>query len=88
MNRAIVGVAFAVALLGSGSAFAAGAAAPATPAPAAAAAPMDSTTPPTPPATLKCKAPKVPTQVTSKSGKVTWKCVKPAATPATTPAPH
>ena len=85
MNRAIVGVAFAVALLGSGSAFAAGAAAPAaTPAPAAAAAPADSTTPPT---TLKCKAPKVPTQVTSKSGKVSWKCVKPAATPAT-PAPQ
>ena len=83
MNRAIVGVAFAVALLGSGSAFAAGAAAPAaTPAPAAAAAPMDSTTPPTPPATLKCKAPKVPTKVTSKKGKVSWKCMKPAATPA------
>ena len=35
----------------------------------------------TPPATLKCKPPKVPTQLTVK-GKTKWKCVKPATAPA------
>ena len=80
MNRAFVGAAFAVALLGSAVAYAADA--PATGAMAPAATTTDTSTPP---ATLKCKPPKVPTQVT-KNGKTKWKCVKPAATPATTPA--
>lgn len=34
---------------------------------------------PTPPASLKCKAGKMPTQVTKRSGKIVWKCAKPTA---------
>jgi hypothetical protein len=77
MTRTLFAAALAVALLGSVSAYAAGTAAggssttpAATDAPAA-----------TPPASLHCKAPKVATHVKGKSGKMTWKCVKPAATP-------
>jgi hypothetical protein len=54
-----------------------------TPAPAADAAPAASDQPP---ASLHCKAPKVPTAVKGKNGKTTWKCKKPAAAPA--PATH
>jgi hypothetical protein len=43
----------------------------------AAAAPAADATAPTPPASLKCGATKVPTQVTKPNGKVVWKCVKP-----------
>ena len=80
MTRAFIGAAVAVALLGSVSAYAAGtpAAGGSTPAPAA----TTTDTPPTPPKSLHCKAPKVPTQVT-KNGKTTWKCVAPATPPAT-----
>jgi hypothetical protein len=84
MTRAFFGAALAVALLGSVSAYAAGtpaAGGTTTPAPAA----TTTDTPPTPPASLHCKAPKVPTQVTGKTGKMTWKCQKPAATPPATP---
>jgi len=79
MTRAFIGTALAVALLGSAAAFAAEAPAAggATAAPAA----TTTDTPPTPPKSLHCKAPKVPTQVKGKTGKTTWKCVKPAATP-------
>jgi len=81
MTRAFIGAALAVALLGSASAFAAGTPAAGGSTPAA----TTTDTPPTPPASLHCKAPKVPTQVTSKTGKVSWKCQKPAAAPAATP---
>ena len=77
MTRAFIGTALAVALLSSVSAYAAETpAAGGTPAPAA-----TTDTPPTPPKSLKCTAPKVPTQVKGKDGKMHWKCVKPAATP-------
>jgi len=69
MNRIIAGAALAAALLGSATAYAADTSS-STATPAAA---------PTPPATLKCTAPKVPTQVTDKDGKTTWKCMKPKA---------
>ncbi len=81
MTRVFVGAAFAVALLGS-VAYAADAPAGGTTAPAA-----TTDTSATPPASLKCKAPKVATQVTDKKGKTSWKCKAPAATPAT-PAPQ
>jgi len=78
MTRAFIGTAFAVALVGSGFAYAAEA-----PAAGGSSAPAATTTdtPPQPPKSLHCKAPKVPTQVKGKTGKMTWKCVKPAATP-------
>ena len=43
------------------------------------AAPIIATTPPPaqPPASLKCRGHKVPTQVTNKSGKLIWRCAKP-----------
>ncbi|MBI1213932.1 MAG: hypothetical protein GC190_20920 [Alphaproteobacteria bacterium] len=71
MTRAFIGAALAVALLGSVSAYAGDATTPAA-----------TDTPPTPPASLHCKAPKVATQVTDKHGKTSWKCVKPAPTTA------
>ena len=78
MTRALFGTALAVALLGSVSAFAANAPATGgTTTPAA----TTADTPPTPPKSLHCKAPKVPTQVKGKNGKMTWKCEKPAAAP-------
>ena len=76
MNRAFVGAAVAVALFGSALAYAADTTPPAGSTPAA------TTDTSTPPASLKCKAPKVPTQVKNKAGKMVWKCMKPAATPA------
>lgn len=83
MTRAFIGAALAVALLGSVSAYAAE-----TPATGGTTAPATTTdTPPTPPKSLHCKAPKVPTQVAGKNGAMTWKCQKPAAAP-TTPAPQ
>jgi len=80
MTRAFIGAALAVALLGSVSAYAAGATTGGS-----STMPAATDTPATPPASLHCKAPKVPTQVTSKAGKVSWKCQKPAAAPAATP---
>jgi hypothetical protein len=74
MNHAFLGAALAVGLIGSAVAYAAEtpAAGSGTPAPAA-------TDTPTPPASLHCKAPKVPKQVKNKAGKLVWKCVAPAA---------
>ena len=74
MTRVFIGTALAVALLGSVAAYADTPAAGGTTAPAATDAPQ-------PPKSLHCTAPKVPTQVKGKDGKMHWKCVKPAATP-------
>jgi hypothetical protein len=80
MTRAFIGTAIAVALLGSAAAYAAE-----TPAAGGSTPATTTDTTATPPASLHCKAPKVPTQVTGKNGKVTWKCQKPAATAPATP---
>jgi len=78
MTRTLIGTAVAVALLSSVSAFAASAPA----AGGASTTPAATTTDaPQPPASLHCKAPKVPTEVKGKDGKSTWKCAKPASTP-------
>ena len=79
MIRAFLGAAVAVALVGSAVAYAADTA------PAAPMAPAATTDTSTPPSTLKCKPPKVPTQVKSKGGKMVWKCKAPTPPPA---APH
>lgn len=73
MTRALLGTALAVALLGSAAAYAAE-----TPAAGGSTPAATTTDAPTPPASLHCKAPKVPTEVKGKDGKMTWKCVKPA----------
>jgi hypothetical protein len=39
----------------------------------------DVTTAPMPSAKLKCKAGKVPAQLTRRSGKAVWRCVRPTA---------
>ena len=78
MPYAFVGAAFAVVLVGSTVTFAADISVKGGNDAPTVSVTTDAT--PTPPASLKCKAPKVPTEVTVK-GKTTWKCKVPPTLP-------